>query len=176
MRVLLSVLAICLSLVCWAEDVDVSKGEWPSEQPAAPTTELALELVVTIDPAVKVGDSDLGHRQFIPITGGYFRGKNGMKGTVNAGGADWQLKRIDGVLIIEAIYSITTDDGATIEIHNTGISNRTNGEQYTITNPVFHAPQGKYDWMNKHFFVGTITPAYNKGVFQAVVIRAYQVN
>jgi len=176
MRALLGSLILLVSLAGYTEDVDVSKGEWPSVQPAAPTTELAIELVVTIDPAIVVGESDLGHRQYIPITGGYFRGKGGLKGKVNAGGADWQLKRSDGVLIIEAIYSITTDDGTVIEIHNTGISNRTDGASYTVTNPVFHAPQGQYDWLNKHTFVGTITPAFNKGVFQAVVIRAYQVN
>ncbi len=176
MRIVISVLAVLFSLLSFAEDVDVSKGEWPSIQPPAPTTELAIELVVTIDPAVVVCESDLGHRQYIPITGGYFRGKDGLSGKVNAGGADWQLKRADGVLIIEAIYSITTADGTVIEIHNTGISNRTDGASYTITHPVFHAPQGKYDWLNKHTFVGTITPAFNKGVFQAVVIRAYQVN
>lgn len=176
MRFIVTLFITFLSLLCFAEDVDVSKGEWPTFQPAAPTTELALELVVTIDPAIVVGESDLGHRQYIPISGGYFRGKDGLAGKVNAGGADWQLKRPDGVLIIEAIYSITADDGTVIEIHNTGISNRTDGESYTITHPVFHAPQGKYDWLNKHTFVGTITPAFNKGVFQAVVIRAYQVN
>lgn len=176
MRTFLMLWVLSFSLISWAEDVDVSKGEWPTKTPDAPTTSLAIELVVTIDPPVVVGESDYGHRQYIPITGGYFRGKDGLKGNVNAGGADWQLKRVDGVLIIEAIYSITADDGTVIEIHNTGISNRTDGASYTITNPVFHAPQGKYDWLNKHFFVGTITPAFNKGVFQAVVIRAYQVN
>ncbi len=161
--------------IAQAEDVDVSKGEWPSQQPPAPLAALALELVVTIDPKINVGDSDLGTRQFIPITGGYFRGADGLRGQVNNGGADWQLVRPDGVMVIEAIYSITTDDGTVIQVHNTGISHNEGG-RYTITNPVFHAPKGKYEWLNKRHFVGTITPAFNKGVFEAVVIRAYEVS
>ena len=43
---------------------------------------------------------------------------------------------------------------------------------YVRTNPQFHAPQGKYDWLHKTVFVGTISPAPGGG---AVIIRAFRV-
>lgn len=146
---------------------------WPVTGVAAPTTELALEAYVAISGAVAVGPSDEGRRQFIPITGGRFVGK-GIKGEVMAGGADWQLVRSDGVVEVNALYSIKTDDGAVIVVDNRGIivpaSN--GGIGYARTAPRFHAPQGKYDWLNKASFVGTITPAPEGG---AVIIRVFKV-
>ena len=46
------------------------------------------------------------------------------------------------------------------------------GIGYVRTNPRFHAPQGKYDWLNKTMFVGTISPSPEGG---AVIIRAFKV-
>jgi hypothetical protein len=147
---------------------------WPVPDITAPTTELALELYVSISPAVVVGPSDHGTRQFIPITGGRFSGANGLQGEVMAGGADWQLRRPDGVTEVKAIYSIKTDDGVVIEVDNRGVivPPAAGGAPYVRTTPRFHAPQGPYDWLNKTSFVGTITPAPQGG---AVIIRAFKV-
>lgn len=145
---------------------------WPVTGVTPPSTELALELYVTISPAVAVGASDHGTRQFIPITGGHFVG-NGIKGEVMSGGADWQLRRPDGVTEVNALYSIKTDDGAVIVVDNRGIIVPGNGGiGYARTNPQFHAPQGKYEWLNKTLFVGTITPSTKGG---AVIIRVFKV-
>jgi hypothetical protein len=152
---------------------DDAGRRWPVPGITAPTTELALELYVAISPAVVVGASDHGTRQFIPITGGRFSGANGLEGEVMAGGADWQLRRPDGVTEIKAIYSIRTDDGAVIEVDNQGIGAvSADGSRYVRTTPRFHAPQGPYDWLNKTSFVGTITPASQGG---AVIIRVFKV-
>jgi hypothetical protein len=154
---------------------------WPITDVAAPTTELALELYVTIAPRVEVGETDDGVRQFIPITGGRFSGE-GIRGEVMPGGADWQTRRRDGAVEVNALYSIRTDDGAVIVVDNRGIivpppSTAGDGAAgsaagYVRTSPRFHAPQGKYDWLNKTVFVGTITPAAGGG---AVIIRAFRV-
>jgi hypothetical protein len=157
-----------------AQGQEAAGNRWPVPDVAAPTTELALELYVAIGPAVSVGESDAGLRQFIPITGGRFRG-DGIRGEVMAGGADWQLVRSDGVLEVNALYSIRTDDGAVIVVDNRGIIAPPSAEGaagYVRTNPTFHAPQGKYDWLNKTIFIGTITPAEGGG---AVIIRAFRV-
>jgi hypothetical protein len=154
-------------------------NRWPVADVAAPTTELALELYVAIAPRVEVGESDHGTRQFIPITGGRFSG-DGIRGEVMAGGADWQLRRPDGVVEVNALYSIRTDDGVVIVVDNRGIivpptpaaAGGTPNQGYVRTSPRFHAPQGKYDWLNKTVFVGTITPAPGGG---AVIIRAFRV-
>jgi hypothetical protein len=154
-------------------------NRWPITDVAPPTAELALELYVNIAPRVEVGETDDGVRQFIPITGGRFSGA-GIRGEVMSGGADWQLRRPDGVVEVYALYSLRTDDGAVIVVDNRGIivppPAASNGAApaaaYVRTSPRFHAPQGKYDWLNKNVFVGTITPAAGGG---AVIIRAFRV-
>jgi hypothetical protein len=171
-----SSLAVAVAVVATAGAAlaqEMAGRRWPVPDIEAPTTELALELYVDIAPAVVVGTSDNGTRQFIPITGGRFSGANGLKGEVMAGGADWQLRRPDGVNEIKAIYSIKTDDGAVIEVDNQGISVlAADGGRYVRTTPRFHAPQGPHDWLNKTSFVGTISPSPQGG---AVIIRVFKV-
>jgi hypothetical protein len=55
-----------------------------------PTLEFAFEERVTIDPAVVLGETALGHRQYIAITGGTVTGPK-LKGRVLPGGHDFQL-------------------------------------------------------------------------------------
>jgi hypothetical protein len=164
--------AIVFSIQAPAQDE--AGRRWPVPDVAPPATELALELNVAIAPAVSVGASAHGTRQFIPITGGRFSGANGLEGEVMAGGADWQLRRPDGVTEVLAIYSIKTDDGAVIEVDNRGIIVPPSAGQnaYVRTTPRFHAPQGPHDWLNKTTFVGTISPSPQGG---AVIIRVFKV-
>jgi hypothetical protein len=166
------VLAALMLVGSAASAQDEAGNRWPVPGVAPPGTELALELYVAITPAVAIGASDDGTRRFIPITGGRFSG-NGIKGEVMAGGADWQLTRPDGVTEVKALYSIKTDDGAVIVVDNQGIIvPASGGIGYARTNPQFHAPQGKYEWLNKTLFVGTITPSPQGG---AVIIRVFKV-
>jgi hypothetical protein len=157
-----------------AQAQDNAGARWPVGDVVPPSTELAIELYVSIAPAVVVGPSDHGTRQYIPITGGRFSGADGLKGEVLAGGADWQLRRPDGVTEVLAIYSIRTDDGAVIEVDNRGIivPPADGRPPYVRTAPRFHAPQGPYEWLNKTTFVGTITPSPQGG---AVIIRVFKV-
>lgn len=132
-------------------------------------TELCLEALVTIAPAIEVGPSSHGTRRYIPITGGTFHGPR-IKGVVLPGGADWQLERPDGVLEINALYSIKTDDGAVIIVHNPGIV--VGGGSYFRTTPQFEAPKGPHDWLNQSIFVGSVAGAPQPG---AVVVRVFRV-
>jgi hypothetical protein len=166
--------ALC-TVAVWHTALAQDAGQrWPVPGVAAPATELALELYVEIAPAVVIGASGHGTRQFIPITGGRFSGANGLKGEIMAGGADWQLRRPDGVTEVTAIYSIKTDDGAVIEVDNRGIivPPAEGSAAYVRTAPRFHAPQGPHEWLNKTTFVGTIAPSPQGG---AVVIRVFKV-
>ena len=93
-------------------------------------------------------------------------------------------KRAGATAVVEvnALYSIRTDDGAVIVVDNRGIivppppaaagGAAAPAAGYVRTSPRFHAPQGKYDWLNKTVFIGTITPATGGG---AVIIRAFRV-
>jgi len=107
-----------------------------------------------------------------------------IKGTVEAGGIDWQLVRPDGVTIIEAHYSLRTDDGALIRVMNKGfrhgpaevMKRMAQGEPvdpseyYVRAAPILEAPSGRYGWMNSSLFVSS-------GVRQpdAVALRFYRV-
>ena len=66
-----------------------------------------------------LGNTPHGHRRIIPITGGSFEGP-AIKGTVEPGGADWQIIRADNVAELNAQYTLKTDDGALIYITNKG--------------------------------------------------------
>jgi hypothetical protein len=147
------------------------ESDWSNADIQPLTTELVMELKVSIGPTVEIGPSDKGTRRYISITGGSFEGK-GIKGEVLAGGADWQLTRPDGVLEVNAIYAIKTHDGAVITVTNSGLVDVSASSRYVRTVPSFQAPNGKYDWLNRRVFVGTITPSPKRDF---VTIRVFEV-
>lgn len=128
-------------------------------------TEFVFEAKVDCDAPRVIGPSKHGRHQLIPIVGGSFAGPR-IRGDVLAGGADWQHVRADGVVEIEARYTIRAEDGALISVCNRGIANMnptpfgSPGETpgpYARTQPEFEAPvDGPHDWLNKWLFVGTL--------------------
>ena len=78
-----------------------------------PTLVHAYDAVVQIEPDIVHGDTPHGRRIRVPIVGGTFAGDR-LRGTVVPGGADWQLLRADGSLVIEADYFMRTDDGVEV--------------------------------------------------------------
>jgi hypothetical protein len=136
-------------------------------EPETPGIAFAFEAYVTIGAAQTPGPTPFGGRNRIPITGGHFEGPT-IKGKVLPGGADWQLIRSDGAVTLEADYMIEADDGALIHVHNHAVVSG----PYLRCAPVFEAPIGKHDWLNKAIFVGTVT-VEPKG--DAVRVRVYKV-
>lgn len=140
-----------------------------------PYLEFAFEETVTLAEAIPVGETAIGKRNIIPITGGTFEGP-GIKGTIIPGGWDWQLMRADGCMQIEADYMLKTDDGVVINVVNKGVVCRPQeGKVFAArTHPVFEPPLGKYEWLGKSAFIGTLDPApASEG--PAVKIRFYKV-
>jgi len=88
-----------------------------------------------------------------PIIGGTFRGR-GIQGTVVPGGGDFPVVRPDGVVIVDALYRLKTDDGYEIVIHNTGHAYTEN--TYRLL-PTFNVPGRKYAWLRESVFVATLT-------------------
>lgn len=151
-------------------------GPVMAEEPAAPELEFVFEETVTLGPSIAPGKTPLGGRNIIPITGGTFEGP-GLRGEVLPGGWDWQLLREDGCLNIVADYFLKTDDGVVINVRNTGVACRPtedNPRPPIRTHPVFEAPEGKYGWLNRAMFVGTLVPGGDPAS-PAVKIRFYQV-
>ncbi len=144
--------------------------------PAEPALHFVFEEVVTLGPDVVPGQTALGGRKLVPITGGSFAGPD-IRGTVIGGGWDWQLRRADGCTTIHADYMLRTDDGIVINVVNHGVSCRARDPQALIrTHPVFEAPLGKYDWLSQAAFIGTLEPATAADGQRAVRIRFYRVD
>lgn len=136
--------------------------------PTEPAFEFIFEAKVTIDAPIEVGVTTYAKRRIIPITGGTFEGPN-MKGTVVAGGADWQTVRADGNVDLEARYTLKTEDGVLIYIQNKGMrvakpevmarilkSEKVDPKEYYFrTSAVFEVAEGKYDWLSKCIVVSS---------------------
>jgi hypothetical protein len=127
-----------------------------------------LKADITLAPAQELGESPLGRRRIINITGGTFRGER-LSGKVLPGGADWQVIRADGVADLDARYTLETSDGALIYVRNHGyrhgpaevLKKLAAGEDvdpslyYMRTAPLFETGDPRYAWLNRLICVGT---------------------
>ena len=127
-----------------------------------------MHVNVTLEPIRDLGDTPLGRRRIIGITGGKFAGAR-LSGRVLPGGADWQLVRSDGVAFLDARYTLETDDGAQIYVNNRGYRHGPNdvieriahGEDvdpalyYMRATPWFETSAPRYAWLNRTICVAT---------------------
>jgi hypothetical protein len=74
-------------------------------------------ITIAVRPVVDLG----GGRRSVAFDGGAFEGRDGLIGTVLAGGVDWQSVRPDGVLEIDAHYALRTGAGEAIEVRSQGV-------------------------------------------------------
>lgn len=116
----------------------------------------------------ELGETPLGRRRIIGITGGRFSGTR-LCGRVLAGGADWQVIRADGVADLDARYTLETEDGALIYVRNRGyrhgprevLERLAAGESvdpdlyYMRTTPVFETGDARYAWLNRMICVAS---------------------
>ena len=133
-----------------------------------PKLEFAFKAIILLGNLQDLGNTPHGHRRIIPIKGGSFEGP-GLKGTVVAGGADWQIIRGDNVAELNAQYTLKTDDGALIYITNKGYRHGPAAvlqrlamgktvdprEYYFRAVPFFETAAEKYDYLNKYIFIAS---------------------
>lgn len=145
------------------------------QQGDEPGLEFAFAETVSLGKVVEVGKTARGERRIIPITGGHFEGPN-IKGEIMPGGWDWQLTRTDGCTDVKADYFLKTDDGVVINVVNTGeICAGAKGVPSVVrTHPVFEPPLGKYEYLGRQTFVGTLGMA-PPSAGPAVLIKFYRV-
>ena len=131
-------------------------------EPVVPRLELLMHLTVTLAPPLLVGAVTTGERRIVPITGGRFEGAR-LRGEILPGGADWQIVAADGTALLDARYTLKTDDGALIYVRNTGVRHGpadvlaaiARGEDvdpskyYFRASPVFEAGTERYTWLNR---------------------------
>jgi hypothetical protein len=138
-----------------------------------PVLEFAFEERVTIAPAVVLGETAFGHRQFIPITGGSVTGPK-LKGQVLPGGSDFQLTYAGSDCTqLSADYFLKADDGTVIHVFNEGL--HCPGAPRAIFRPKLEAPKGAHGWMTQATFVATLELEGTPPKVEAVRIRFYQV-
>ncbi|HPU50207.1 MAG TPA: DUF3237 domain-containing protein [Burkholderiaceae bacterium] len=137
-----------------------------------PATEFVYEAVVDIGERVSIGHAPLGERFIVPIIGGVFRGPD-IEGAVLPGGADRQLVRRDGVRELDALYEIQTHDDVVLTVHNRVlIDDPASGPRYALSHVTVTAPQGRYDWLNRRTYVGTLDVLRPRR--EAVLVRVYR--
>ena len=147
------------------QEPNVVHAELPVAEP--PALKFVMRLSVEVAAPVEFGEIDGVKKRMIPITGGSFEGPS-VKGKVIPGGADWQYTRPDGVAVLEARYTLQTDDGHYISIVNRGFRHGVPGlaamiasgrkvphsAYYFVTAPVFETSDEKLAWLTKAVFVG----------------------
>jgi hypothetical protein len=132
-----------------------------------PGLEFVYEAQGNLGAPVPIGQTMDGARRIIPIfAGGRVEGPL-IKGRLLGSASDFQLTRLDGVTVADALYALETDDGVVIQIRNRGLrhgpadvmARLAAGEEvdpadyYFRTVPEFIAPEGKYDWLNRSIFI-----------------------
>tara|TARA_A100001391_G_scaffold46046_2_gene27185 strand:- start:69382 stop:69852 length:471 start_codon:yes stop_codon:yes gene_type:complete len=149
-----------------------------AQDASEPGLELLYRSVIKLGPAIEVGETARGMRRIIPIIGGTFEGPE-MKGEILPMGWDWQLDRSDGCTELVADYFLRTDDGVVINVVNSGAACMPGADGTppppVRTSPVFEAPLGKYEWLSKGGYIGTLgfDPTLEE---PEVVITVYRAN
>ena len=137
-----------------------------------PTAQLdqVMTLDVLIDPAEVLGRCADGSRVNYPIIGGTFEGR-GVSGRILPGGADTYRLRPDGVGELDARYSLMSDDGDLINIHNIGLLSLSEQgkamerrdiwpvperEYHCTCTPRFQVAEGALSWLGQQVFIGRV--------------------
>lgn len=129
--------------------------------------EFAFEVRVRVAPPLIVGEGPNGLRRIVPILGGRCSGPD-FEAEVLPGGADWQVVRADGVLQLEARYTLRLPDDTLVQVINRGMRHGSREvldrifrgetvdprEYYFRTVAEFEAPRGPHEWLNRALFLG----------------------
>jgi hypothetical protein len=145
-------------------------------------TRYVFSVTAFIGEVTSAGDTGVGVRRLIPITGGEASGA--LAGVVLPGGADFQIVHPNGLIDLEARYAIRTTDGAVIYVENRGLrfgpaellEKLKRNEPvdpaliYFRTRPRFETGDARYQWLVQHLFIGSAARHADR-----VVIDVHQV-
>lgn len=133
-----------------------------------PRLERLADCVIQVGRPIDIGQTPIGRRRLIPITGGRLNGPL-LFGRVLPGGADFQLIGTATQARIEARYVVETDEGEQIYLENVGIRvapaevveqiNRGIAVDpdlvYFRTTPRFETASPRWAWLMESVFIGT---------------------
>ena len=133
-------------------------------------TEFLFDLELQIDMAnrFEVGQSPLGVRTVVPVSGGLFNGPV-IEGVVLPGGADWVLVEPDGSFRIDVRLNLQTKDEQNIYMNYQGFFHASqevleryyrrelldDNEYYLRTSVRFETSSAQYSWLNHKICVAS---------------------
>jgi len=79
---------------------------------------LFAKFYVDVPEIIDLGQTAIGHRRVVPITGGTVEGEIGAGKVLT--GADWQWIHPDGTVSLDAHYVIQLDSGELVEVESRG--------------------------------------------------------
>ena len=137
-------------------------------RPTTPTLELLARVRADVETPQVLGKTLLGERRVVPIAGGEITGPL-LRGQILPGGADWQVVCADGTALLEARYTVRTDDDALVYVRNLGLRHGPPdlleriqqgeavdpAEYYFRSTPRFEAGDTRYAWLNRIVAVGS---------------------
>ena len=127
-----------------------------------PQLEFLFGMSLEVEKPHHIGLTPFGKRRVVGVKSGSFDGPK-LKGRVLPGGSDWIVVRRDGVLIQDVRLILETNDGHALLMSYRGMRHGPQAtmerldrgedvdpsEYYFRTVPIFEAPDGGYDWLNK---------------------------
>ena len=137
-------------------------------QPATPTLKFLARVRADVEAPQLLGQTLVGERRIVPIVAGEIAGPQ-LRGQILPGGADWQVVCADGTALLEARYTVLTDDGALVYVRNLGVRHGPPevleriqrgdavdpAEYYFRSTPRFEAGDARYAWLNRIVAVGS---------------------
>jgi len=134
---------------------------------APPQLEAICDLHVLIGTPIELGQTSIGLRRIIPITGGTVQGA--INGSILPGGSDTQLLLNQGQEgHLDARYVIETNQGEKVFVQNKALrvmsiensmkwslGERVNPDEiYFRSQPQFETSSPKLQWLSEHQFIG----------------------
>jgi Protein of unknown function (DUF3237) len=155
-----------------------------SVQPVPPSLEFLARVRADVEAPQLVGRTLLGERRVVPIMGGEIAGPR-LRGRILPGGADWQVVCPDGTSLLEARYTVLTEDDALVYVRNVGIRygppevlERVQrgdavdpAEYYFRSTPRFEAGDARYTWLNHVLAVGSGARLANEVQLDVYAVR-----
>jgi hypothetical protein len=153
-------------------------------QPVAPRLELLGRVHADLGEPLELGQTPWGRRRVIPIAGGELHGPL-LRGTILAGGADWQVVHPDGTAAIDTRYTLRTHDGVLISVATQGVRHgppevltRIAGgepvdpaEYYFRVSIRYEVADEAYGWLNRIVAVASAIRLANSVIYDAYAVR-----
>jgi hypothetical protein len=152
--------------------------------PPKPQFEFLFRASIVAGIARSVGRTPVGERRIVEIVGGEVTGPK-LTGTVLPGGADWQVVRDDGTTVLEARYTVQTEDGSLVYVQHAGFRygppdlplRIARGEDidparyYFRTAPTFETSAPALAWLNRTVAVCTGMRTKDRAILDFYAVR-----